>query len=165
MSLNGNGVSGSAELGYPIHLSQRVVLEPETQLIYQYANFNNSSDIFSPVSLGASNELLGRVGARLKLINSEKCTQWKLQPFLRANLWSTLAGASASTTYGKPMKHGQNSLTTTARNTWMQLGGGITLKTTNRVTLYSFVDGLAALNKSHSWYNGFDAGIGLRINI
>lgn len=163
LSLKGNGINASAEFGYPINLSRKVVFEPEAQLIYQYANFNNSNDLFSPVNLGASNELLGRIGARLKF-NNQPCNQWTFQPFLRANLWSTLAGASATAIYGKT-KQIDNSITTTARNTWVQLGGGVTVKTTDKVTLYSFVDGLAALNNNHSWYNGYDAGIGLRINI
>lgn len=162
ISLRGEGGSGSAEVGYPFRLARQLVLEPEGQLIYEYAKFDHKVDDFSDVGFGSSHAFLGRAGAQLKYI-PQTCNL-AVQPFVRANLWSTLSGNSNSTVYG-PNLNGENSISTSAKSTWVQLGGGFNVKAIKKVTIYAFGDGLIATNQSHRKYDGFDAGAGLRVNM
>lgn len=149
----GQGMTGSAELGYPFHLSKQWNLEPQAQIAYQYLHFQNTSDSFSTINLGSNNVLLGRIGARAEY------QAMTLLPFLRANLWSTLAGGQSTTTYGNI-----DAIPTQATVTWTQLGGGFTWSLNKGVHLYAFADALLGINHNHQNLHGVDAGLGIRAN-
>lgn|GEM_PF-4149256 len=153
ISTSGQGVTGSAELGYPFHLSKQWNLEPQAQIAYQYLHFQNTSDSFSTINLGSNNILLGRIGARAEY------QARTLLPFLRVNLWSTLAGGQSTTTYGNI-----NAISTQAAITWTQLGGGFTWSLKKEIHLYAFADALLGINHNHQNQHGIDAGLGIRAN-
>jgi outer membrane autotransporter protein len=155
MSLRGVGTTESAELGYPFYFNPQLALEPQGQILYQYAKFNNSHDEFSDVDVGSSNAVMGRLGARLKyttVING-----YLVQPYLRANFWSTLSGNNNSVLYADIQ-----SVATNARTNWAQLGGGLTVNVTRNLGVYGFIDGIANLGSNNRSFNGMDAGVGVR---
>lgn len=154
LSLHGEGTTESAELGYPITFARQWQLEPQGQIMYQYANFHDGSDAFSTVDLGSTDALLGRAGLRLKY-NAEfnRCL---VQPYVRANFWSVLNGNNASAKYA-----GFDSVTTTAKANWAQLGGGVTVNFTHNFGVYGFADDLVSLGGNNK-LTGMDAGLGVR---
>lgn len=155
--LNGTATALSAEFGYPIPIAQTCQIEPETQLIYQRVNMDNTSDQFSSVNLGSSNGWVGRIGARVKY--TREVNKYSLQPYLRANLWSILSGNKANTVYANT-----TTITTANNNSWAQLGGGITMNLTKVVSVYLFVDDLVGLSSHPFSSRGIDGGLGLRAN-
>jgi outer membrane autotransporter protein len=62
---HGFGWAGSLEGGYPIAVAQRLLLEPQAQLMYQRVRLNDGSDQDALVSFSDSDALQGRLGARL----------------------------------------------------------------------------------------------------
>lgn len=157
MGLSGEGTTESAELGYPIALAPSWILEPETQVMYEYAHFQNSNDFFSSVNLGSSDAVLGRIGTRLKY--TTQVHNHLLQLYARANLWSDLAGNNATAVYA-----GVDSIATSAKASWAQLGGGLTLNLNKNLGVYGFVDDIASLSGNHRTVSGVDGGLGLRLN-
>jgi outer membrane autotransporter protein len=154
ISAAGRGVTGSAEFGYPFQLTRQWSLEPQTQLAYQSANFQNTADSFSTINFGSGNALISRIGARM-----EYETYNQILPFLRANLWSIIAGGNSTVTYSSI-----DSITTNAAPIWTQLGGGFTWPIHKDIHLYGFVDALIGIKHNHQNQYGADAGLGVRFN-
>lgn len=150
----GQGLLGSAELGYPLRMMQHWNFEPQAQLAYQHVSFQDTADNFSTISLGTDDVLVGRIGARIEHGSGSN----QILPFLRANLWSILSGGNATTVFGT------NGIATKAAATWTQLGGGFTWPLNKDVHLYAFADVLLGLYYNHQGQHGADAGIGLRAN-
>lgn len=155
--LNGTATAISAEVGYPIPITQTWQIEPETQLIYQHVNIDDTSDQFSAVNLGSSNGWVGRIGTRVKY--TRQVDKYSLQPYLRANFWSIISGNNANTVYANTA-----TITTSNNNSWAQLGGGITMNLTRIVSVYLFIDDLIGLSSHTFSSRGIDGGLGLRAN-
>jgi outer membrane autotransporter protein len=154
VALSGKGVDGSVEFGYPIHFVKQWTLEPQAQLIYQYVNIDDAADMFSMVNFASSTALVGRAGMRIKFDTSVR-NHW-LQPYVRVNYWSILAGGNNSA------KFDGDTLTTSTKNTWLQFGGGITMMVTKKYSLFLYVDDVVGLRSGQHSLHGIDAGIGLR---
>lgn len=157
LGLRGAGTVESAEVGYPLDFLPDWRLEPETQLLYDYVSFKSGHDTFSTIDLAPTHALIGRIGARLQ--HSMSITNHPIEPYLRANFWSILSGDSASpVTYG-----GTDSINSSAKASWGQLGGGFTLGLSHGLVLYAFLDDLVNLGNQVK-LSGLDGGIGLRAN-
>ncbi|MDI1352844.1 MAG: autotransporter domain-containing protein, partial [bacterium] len=134
-------------------------LEPEAQFIYLNSAFNKTRDIYSLVDLGSNNDVVGRSGIRLKytLIHNK----YILEPYIRCNLWSILTAANSSALYGAIHR-----ISSTAKMTWAQLGGGITLNLSHNTGIYFFVDDLVGIKrKNENLLNGLDGGVGFRTTL
>ena len=162
ISTDGIGGIASLEAGYAFKFSRQWQLEPQVQLLYQHIKLDNTADQFSTIGLGASNSLLGRIGARLQ--HTGKYSGTLLQPYLRANVWSTMAGARNTVDYG-----GVNQISTQAGGHWGQLGVGVTAQPNKRTSLFVNVDGEFKLgNKADSTkeqrHTGMQISTGMRVN-
>jgi outer membrane autotransporter protein len=85
-------LTASVEAGYPLALSDQIVLEPQTQLIWQRSTIDSFHDGLSAIQFGRDNAVTGRIGARLQGTFSGGGGTWK--PYLKANLWHTFSGRS-----------------------------------------------------------------------
>jgi outer membrane autotransporter protein len=90
----GKTVTASLEAGYPLALSDNLVLQPQVQLIWQRSSLDDFDDGISAVRFRRDNAVTGRLGARLEgTINAGGGGVWK--PYLKANLWHTFSGSNA----------------------------------------------------------------------
>ena len=83
-STDGNAVIGSVETGLPIRVGQRVVLEPQVQLVWQRLWIDDIDDGYSTVGFEENNTYRARIGARLYSNMTINAMQW--QPYIKANL-------------------------------------------------------------------------------
>ncbi|CAG9167156.1 autotransporter family protein [Cupriavidus pinatubonensis] len=65
LTTHGVGLASSIEAGYPFALGQGWVLEPQSQLLYQWVKLDDSSDAGATVHFDNVRSLAGRVGARI----------------------------------------------------------------------------------------------------
>ncbi|WP_420995703.1 autotransporter outer membrane beta-barrel domain-containing protein [Cupriavidus sp. 30B13] len=157
IGVDGHGVVASLEGGYPLQPRPGWSLEPQAQLIYQRIKLNNAADAFSTVGLGTSNSVLARLGARLQFTGRQG--DKLLQPYARANLWSTLSGARNTVDYG-----GVDQIQTRAGGHWGQLGLGITAKIGKQASVFGNVDGLFPLEGGEKSHAGVQGVVGFRMN-
>lgn len=157
ISLHGKGLEGSAEFGYPVQFAKQWTFEPQAQMSYQYASMNDTHDIASNIGFDNGQDLLGRIGARLKY--TTKIGNRLLEPYVRANLWSILSGNDGRVWFN------EDSIRTSAKSNWVQLGGGLTLNVTKICSVYLYADDLTGLNSHQHSLHGVDAGLGVRINL
>ncbi|OWV94855.1 hypothetical protein ATY81_11130 [Rhizobium sp. R72] len=73
ISPNGLGFGASIEVGYPLHLEDGWIIEPQAQVSYQHISIDDASDSAATVSFSDVDSLLGRAGGRLVRI-------WDLKP-------------------------------------------------------------------------------------
>jgi outer membrane autotransporter protein len=85
-------LTASFEAGYPLALGERMVLEPQAQLIWQRSRIGGFHDGLSSVSFRRDNAVTGRIGARLSSEFGAAGATWK--PYLKANLWHGFKGHS-----------------------------------------------------------------------
>ncbi|RPE81908.1 autotransporter outer membrane beta-barrel domain-containing protein [Vulcaniibacterium tengchongense] len=92
IDLEGDGLSASLEVGYPIAWRNggRWALEPQAQLVWQRIDFDDRRDLFSGVAFDSDDALIGRVG--LRLAGHYESARGLLQPYLKANLWHGFGG-------------------------------------------------------------------------
>jgi len=157
IGVDGYGVAASLEGGYPLQLRPGWSLEPQAQLIYQRVRLNNTADAFSTIGLGTSNSVLGRLGARLQFTRRQG--DKLLQPYVRANLWSTLSGANSTVDYG-----GVDRIQTRAGGHWGQLGLGITARISRQASVFGNVDGMFPLEGGEKSHAGVQGVVGFRMN-
>ena len=62
---NGFGLAASLEGGYPFHLGNGWLLEPQAQLVYQALNIDDFNDGAADVSYSDTDSFAGRIGARV----------------------------------------------------------------------------------------------------
>ncbi|MEN3929446.1 autotransporter outer membrane beta-barrel domain-containing protein [Microvirga sp. W0021] len=71
--LSGKTFAASIETGYPIKLTESIILEPQAQLVYQRLMFDRKLDVDNfVVTLGNLDQLTARIGARLSKTYTEK---------------------------------------------------------------------------------------------
>ncbi|MDP5007805.1 MAG: autotransporter outer membrane beta-barrel domain-containing protein, partial [Glaciimonas sp.] len=134
-------------------------LNDNTTYHFKVFAYNNCSgpNTFETIGLGASNSLLGRLGARLQF--TSKDGDQLIQPYARANIWSTMSGANNSVDYG-----GVDQIQTKAGGKWGQIGVGITAKVTKSASLYANIDGMFKVGGKDQSHTGVQAGAGFRAN-
>ncbi len=129
--MNGTSISASIESGYPIPLGwQDVVLEPQTQLIYQHLDFARRTDIDGiDVNAGSLNQGIVRVGGR---VTKQFATDdgALLTPYLKANLLQGIVGGDSIRLSGVPFETGRFGRS-------VQIGAGVTGTLTPNFSLYS----------------------------
>jgi outer membrane autotransporter protein len=116
IDVDGYGLTGSIEAGYPIALGGGWAIEPQAQAIVHYANFGDASDPFADISFDSSTMLTGRLGARL--YNRIETENGFIQPELTANLWQNLGDFTT--------RLDNDVLTTSGDSTVLEIGAGVT---------------------------------------
>lgn len=120
---NGTGQIVSLEGGYPVLIAPNITLEPEAQLIYQHLSLDNTQDLVSAVSYGASDAVSGRIGLRLQ--GNFQGEAGLLQPYLKANFWRNFGGHDTVTFAGTDV------IDTQRMATAFEIGGGVVAKLSN----------------------------------
>lgn len=118
LGLHGEGTVESLEVGYPLAIFPNWSFEPEAQVMHEYVHFNRGRDMYSTVDLGSSSAVIGRAGVRLA--HSMELHRHQISPYIRANIWSVLAGDKANAV----VYANADSINGTAKTKWAQLGGG-----------------------------------------
>ncbi|VFS56845.1 P.93 [Leminorella grimontii] len=152
-NLDGSTWFVSLETGYPFTPAAGWSLEPQAQLSYIRAHFDNThdkKDNFS-VSLGDQDQLIGRLGARLLyshvLNNGQTVT-----PYVKANVLHGFLD-------GGHIKLGGDSFSTADYGSSVELGGGVTFNVNNALSLYADAAGQRELSEG---YRGWTVNGGLR---
>jgi len=65
LQTDGWGLAASIEGGYPFHLGSGWQLEPQAQVIYQWFDFDDASDLAANVRFDDTTSLVGRLSARI----------------------------------------------------------------------------------------------------
>ncbi|MFB9160341.1 autotransporter outer membrane beta-barrel domain-containing protein [Chromobacterium violaceum] len=128
-SANGNAVTGSVEVGFPITIGNGLTLEPQAQLVWQWQSLNTLDDGISSVTWNNGNTFLGRVGTRLQWSFDSKGVNWK--PYLRVNALRAF-GMNDNTTFG-----GVTILGTQIGQTTGQIGAGLGAQWRKRSSAYA----------------------------
>jgi len=134
----GWGVTASAETGYAFALGGDYSIIPQAQLVYQRTSIDGMTGSFGQISYGATNEIYGRLGARLAknwLTNDRRAvTTW-----LDANIWHQF-GDDAITTFTSLQGNYPTTVATSLGGTWAQIGVGLSGQITHNVGVFGGVD-------------------------
>ncbi|WP_226502451.1 autotransporter outer membrane beta-barrel domain-containing protein [Pseudomonas sp. MWU16-30317] len=128
LNLDGHGVSASAEVGYPLRISDHWRVEPQAQLVAQRVDLDASHDAVAKVGFDNPTTWRGRLGARL--LGDYQIRGVPMQPYLRTDLWRT-SGGDDGVTYD----HAET-LHTRQRSTTLDLGGGVAARLNSRTQVY-----------------------------
>jgi len=148
---DGWGWTISIETGYPIKLGNNWSLEPELQFIGTGSAMNSFDDGIASMSFDSPWAVLLRSGVRLAYQGRS------LQPFLRANFWTTFSG-SDGVTYD-----GTNAIATSYGNTTIQLGGGVVWQISQSFGIEASIDYLT--QSQNSALSGVAGNLQLRLRI
>lgn len=144
----------SAEVGYPIAISDKWVIEPQAQAIYQKVSLDSQDDGVSRVSFDSDSAWTGRVGARLK--GSYQVSGRSVEPYLRANLWHTLSGTDTVTFAGT------DEIVSEQKSSSLDLGVGVIVSLSSAVSVYASTD--YSSNIDSNQLRGSQANMGVRVS-
>lgn len=128
LNLDGHAVSASAEVGYPLRVSDHWRVEPQAQLVAQRIDLDDSHDAVAQVAFDNPTTWRARLGARL--LGDYRIRSMPVQPYLRTDLWRT-SGGDNGVTYDHA-----DTLHTRQRSTTLDLGGGVAVRLNNSTQLY-----------------------------
>lgn len=157
---SGWGVATSVEGGHAFDLGSDWAIEPQTQLVYQHVSLSDDMrDSFGRISYGDSDNVYGRLGARLtkkwQTGEGRLVTAWA-----RANVWHSF-GSDAETTFSA--LDGQNPVTmkTSLGDTWSQVGLGLSAQVAKSVNVFGALDYNAAMGSGDG--SSVSGRIGIRV--
>ncbi|MGZ7460236.1 autotransporter family protein [Pseudomonas sp. Ma2-10] len=150
----GHALTLSAEAGYPIDMGGNWVVEPQVQLIHQKISLDSQDDGISRVSFDSDGAWTGRLGARLK--GRYQVSGRPLEPYLRANLWHTVAGDDTVTF------DNVDQVKTTQKATSADVGVGVILSLDSAISVYASAD--YSSNIDSNQLRGLGANIGVRVS-
>lgn len=150
--MSGANFTASIEGGLPIALGGGIAIEPQAQFIYQHLGLNGTSDGLSSIAFARSDVVNGRIGMRLKGTFGNGGAVWT--PYLKSDVWWRTAGAD-------DVAFATNVIST-MRNSGpaVEVGGGVSGRLTQFVSLYGEASYRAAIDDSLRIYKG---NLGLRV--
>ncbi len=154
---NGSSFTASFEGGYPILFGGGHALVPQAQLVYQRLSLAGGADQFGLVDFATTDELYGRLGARLTKdwvgFGGRAMTTWG-----EANVWHQF-GDDATTTFRTLQGTHPTAVSTSFGGTWAQLRLGMSGQATRLVGVFATGDYNVAMSSQsgHSW--GGRAGV------
>lgn len=132
MDTKGHALALSAEVGYPVAVSDNWVVEPQVQVIRQTIDLDDQNDGISKVSFDSQDYWTGRFGARLK--GRYRVGNTPIEPYLRANAWRTFGG-SDTVTYDDKDRIKSDHTSSTA-----DVGVGVVVTLSSAVSVYVSAD-------------------------
>lgn len=150
---DGSVWTASVEGGYPVALTDSVILEPQAQLIGQHVSIDDLSDKVSSVQFKDSDSYRGRIGVRLK--TTLEYGQARIEPYLRANLWREFSGTDETV-----FAH-TDSVVSRYGSTTMQWGGGVAAKINKTLSIYASADYIHDV--AGGYQRGLQGRLGMRI--
>jgi outer membrane autotransporter protein len=148
-----HAVTASVEGGLPIPLAAGFAIEPQAQLIYQNLQTDDLTDSVSRVSFNSSNEVIGRLGARLTDQFAAYGTQW--QPYMRADVLRYFGGTDTATFANT------TPIDSSVGSTQGHVGVGLSARVTPKVALYATAGYWFNLGGPHRETVEGDAGVRL----
>lgn len=160
ISTNATAYTASLEAGYPIRFGagSAWLIEPQAQIVYQGVSVDRSQDQYSGVNWNAGAAWTGRLGARLQYTGrDDRGTLW--QPYARINLWHAFAGTDSAF-------FGQSSpaIETRFGDTALELGGGVTARMNQNMSLYGQASYRWSLDSGGSRQTATAGTFGVRFN-
>lgn len=150
----GNALTVSAEVGYPIEVTDNWVVEPQAQVIHQKVSLDSQNDGVSRVEFDSDGSWTGRLGARMK--GRYAVSGRPLEPYVRVNLWRTFAGTD-TTTFG-----GTDEIETEQKSSFMDVGIGAVLSLSPSVSVYASTD--YSSNIDSNQLRGLQGNFGVRVS-
>ncbi len=132
------------------------MLEPQAQIVWQHVHFDNGNDGLGEVSLGTTDGVSGRIGARGRwTVETADGKTW--QPYLRANYWQD-RGGKATTLYS-----GTDTVPLLEEAKRLEFGGGLSMKANDKLSFYASADYQFAVgNTDGGRRDGVRGAVGLR---
>ncbi|PRA27854.1 autotransporter family protein [Pseudomonas poae] len=153
MKTQGHNVTASAEVGWPLPLSENWVVEPQAQVIVGRTKLDRQNDGISDVSFDADTNVTTRLGARLR--GNYQVNGMPVQPYVRANVWHASAGTNTVTF------NGVTDIDTEQKSTTLDVNLGATLQIAKGVGVYAEVG--YNRNLDSNAFNGREGTVGLRM--
>lgn len=153
MKTRGHNVAASAEVGWPLPLTQTWKIEPQAQVIVSKTTMDSQNDGISDVSYDADTLVTARLGVRLS--GDYALSGMPLQPYARANVWHTKGGQNTVTFADV------TDIVTEQRSTTMGVSLGANLKVASGISLYGEVG--YNRNLDSNTFNGRQGTVGLRM--
>lgn len=160
LSTDATSFTASLEAGYPVRFGEgnRWQIEPQAQIISQTISVNGSSDVYSGVSWNEGHAWTGRLGARLQYTDEDaQGTLW--QPYARVNLWHAFSGNDSAI-----FDPASPAIETRFGDTALEIGGGVTAKVSENVSLYGQGSYRWSLDGGRSRQTATAGTVGVRFN-
>lgn len=133
LKTQGSGFTGSLETGGRWNLTEKFLISPQAQIVYDAIGMNNASDAYGQINFNKSEISRGRVG----ILGGHKDTvgNTPIFAYLRANYWSVF-NAGTSTTFQS--LYGVNPLTFQSQtgSRWLALDAEVNARITKSTNLF-----------------------------
>ena len=153
MKTRGYNVAASAEVGWPLPLTQQWMIEPQAQVIVSKTKLYSQNDGISDVSYSADTLVTTRLGVRVS--GDYPLSGMRLQPYARANVWHTKGGQNTVTFADV------TDIVTEQKSTTMGVSLGANVKVASGISLYGEVG--YNRNLDSNTFNGRQGTVGLRM--
>lgn len=163
LKTDGFGLALSLEGGYPIHLGQGWVFEPQAQIVYQTVSLDNAADVAAQARFRDAESLAARIGARVaKTWALEETLSLSGRPrqmtaWLRASLWNEFMG-NPKTMFSSAT--GFIPFRADLGGSWAQINAGISAEVSKQTAVFASVGYEVGLDGRR---HGYDGKLGIRI--
>ncbi|MEK1887345.1 MAG: autotransporter domain-containing protein [Phyllobacterium sp.] len=137
---SGSKMAASLEAGYPFHLGNGWILEPQVQLVYQALNIDDGA---ADVSYADTDSMAGRLGARVArdwgvgAVDASGRAPRTFSLWVRGDIWHEFLG-DPTTEFSSAT--GSIPFTTDLGDTSGRLGIGAAMQVTDATTIYGNVN-------------------------
>lgn len=154
LDLNTSVFVASLEGGYPVHVFNNIIIEPQAQLIWQNQPLEKGSDPFSTLVFQAQNGVTGRLGLRVQ--NNLETSFGVFQPYLKTSLWQNFAQINT-------VAFNQTNIITQNKLSALQVGGGLAHEYSHSIR--AFISGDYAFNLNGEMLRTWSGNVGLNISL
>ena len=160
MSVSGSAFTVSLESGYPSRPYPNWTVEPQGQLIFQYAQMGSGADAFGVTSFGETNDFRGRIGVKASCVAQNfvggvsPATFWG-----RINLWHDFLASPPSATFATLTGAFPTTIDGTLGQTFGEIDLGVDAHLTQTVSLFGFGFYDHSVDGGSSWSAGGKAGL------
>ena len=159
IAVNGSGMLGSIETGYPVALSERFTIEPQAQFVVQDIDLKRMRIPNADIVQHGIGTLTGRFGARL--IGAVVLGERTARPYFRANVWKQF-GSSDRTTFSDGASG--TVFRTPTSSLYGQTGAGFTVPLGTRIAAYGEGDYSFTLDHHDATSNhGASGSVGVKM--
>ena len=129
----GSGFTGSLEAGGRWNMTEKFILSPQAQIVYDAIGMNNTADAYGQVNFNKSEISRGRVG--LLAGHKDVLGSTPIFAYLRANYWSVF-NAGTSTTFVSPTGVNPVTFQSLTGSHWLGLDAEINARLTKSTNLF-----------------------------
>jgi outer membrane autotransporter protein len=160
MSVSGSALTFSLESGYPLRPYPNWTVEPQGQLIFQYAQMGPGADAFGVTSFGDTNDFRGRIGVKASYVAQDLVGGLSPAAFWgRINLWHDFLASPPSATFATLTGTFPTTIDGTLGQTFGEVDLGVDAHLTQTVSLFGFCFYDHSVDSGSSWSAGGKAGV------